>query len=66
MLSGTISKFMVSVGGGIMSALSTYYGTARWEPAVGMGITALLVYLVPNTPKVTTPTPTPPPTTPGA
>jgi hypothetical protein len=50
--SGSISKFIVVVFGAIASALATFYGTARWEPAVVMALTALVTYLVPNSPKV--------------
>lgn len=58
-ISGAASKFLVAVGGGVASALTTYYATAKWEPAVIIALTALGVYLVPNAPKSTTP-PTPP------
>lgn len=51
LFSGTVSKFLVAVGGGVASALSTYYATASWEPAVVIALTALGVYLVPNAPK---------------
>jgi hypothetical protein len=50
--SGTISKFIVSVLGSASSALSLYYGSARWEPIVVMALTSIVVFLVPNAPKV--------------
>lgn len=50
-INGTVAKFLVAVGGGVASALSTYYATASWEPAVVIALTAVGVYLVPNAPK---------------
>jgi hypothetical protein len=48
LLNGNASKFLVSVFGTVSTGLTAYYGTAKWEPAVLAGLSALLVYLVPN------------------
>lgn len=50
--SGTINKFLVALMGTVGTGLTTYYGTAKWLPAVLAGISALAVYLVPNVPNV--------------
>ncbi len=50
-LNGQASKFLVAVAGAALTGLGTYYGTARWEPVVAGVISAVLVYLVPNSPK---------------
>lgn len=47
-LSGQASKFLVALGSAAMTALTSFYGTATWEPMVSGLIGALLVYLVPN------------------
>lgn len=49
-LSGSASKFLVSVMGAVMTGLGTYYGGSKWEPIAVAAISAVLVYLVPNTP----------------
>jgi hypothetical protein len=47
---GNLSKFWVAVGGTIVTALQSIYPptTHHWTVAVPAAITALLVYLVPN------------------
>lgn len=50
---GSYSKALVAVLGAAIAVLTTTYAAARWEPGVVAGITALLVYLTPNTPKAT-------------
>jgi hypothetical protein len=47
-LSGTASKFVVSVLGAVATSLSTYYSADHWSTIVIAAITALSVYLVPN------------------
>ena len=49
LLSGSMSKFLVAAGSAAVTALSTQYGTQKWEPMVVAVIGAVLVYLVPNT-----------------
>lgn len=48
---GSVAKLVVSVLGTVATALPIYYGTAKWEPVVVAALTAVSVYLVPNTPK---------------
>lgn len=45
------SKALVAVLGAALAVLTTTYAAAKWEPGVVAGLTALLVYLVPNAPK---------------
>ena len=45
---GQASKFLVALFSAAASALATYWGSARWEPAAVMGIGAVLTYLIPN------------------
>lgn len=46
--SGKYAKFIISILGTVMSGLTTYYGTASWEPFAVAALTAATVYLVPN------------------
>jgi hypothetical protein len=48
-----MSKFLIAIEGSVVSILTTYYGTSKWEPAVVSALAAVLVYLVPNTTKAT-------------
>lgn len=48
--SGSVSKFIVSVLGAVVVVLGIYFGTQLWEPSVVAVLTALAVFLVPNTP----------------
>ena len=58
--SGSANKALVSILGAVATSLTTYYGTAKWEPIVFAALTVLATYLVPNvTPASTTP-PVPP------
>ena len=50
-MNGQASKFLVSVAGAVLTGLGTYYGTTKWEPIVAAGLSAVLVYLVPNSTK---------------
>lgn len=59
--SGRIAKFVVAVAGAVSSSLETYYGTEHWVPVVIAGITALTVYLVPNSQTTSTTAATPQP-----
>jgi hypothetical protein len=43
-------KFIVAVIGAIEIGLQTQWPNARWSESVTAGITALLVYFVPNNP----------------
>jgi hypothetical protein len=56
---GRASKALVAVFTAAASALTTYFGTARWEPAALAVLGAVMVWLVPNSPKP----PGPPPAT---
>lgn len=47
--SGNVSKFIVSVVGAATVALQTDFGSSNWAPIVVAVLTALTVYLVPNT-----------------
>lgn len=49
------SKFIVATFGAIGTALSTQYPGNHWTDAVIATITAVTVWLVPNTTPVTTP-----------
>jgi len=51
LMNGQMSKFLVALGTAALTGISTYYGTARWEPLAAALIGAVLVYLVPNTTK---------------
>lgn len=44
-------KFIIAVLGALVIVLQTAYGAAHWAQPVAAGITAILVYLAPNTPK---------------
>ena len=48
---GRVSKLLVALFGAATSALSLYAGNARWEPIAVSVLTAILVAVVPNTPK---------------
>jgi len=50
LVNGQSSKFLITVGGAVCTAITTYYGTTHWAPVVVTGVTALLTYLVPNKP----------------
>lgn len=50
-LSGQANKALVSILGAVATSLSTYYGTAKWEPVVFAALTVLGTYLIPNLPK---------------
>lgn len=43
-------KAVVAIIGTVLTGLSTYYGQAHWFPIVTSVVTAISVYLVPNTP----------------
>ena len=47
---GQASKALVAVLTAVAAALPIYYGSAKWEPIVVMGLGALITYLVPNSP----------------
>lgn len=51
LVNGQASKFLVALLSAAASGLATYFGTARWEPVVVMGIGAALTWLVPNAPE---------------
>ena len=51
LVNGQASKFLVAVMGAIVTGLGTYYGSEKWTPIVTTVVTALMVYLVPNTTK---------------
>lgn len=51
LVNGQASKFLVMLLTAASAGMSEYYGTAKWEPVVVMGIGAIVGYLVPNTPK---------------
>jgi uncharacterized membrane protein len=42
-------KAIVAALGAVLTGLAVYYGHTTWYPIVSSGISALLVYLVPNT-----------------
>lgn len=47
---GKITKFIVAIAGTVTTALETQYpSSVHWLPAVTAAITAILVYVVPNT-----------------
>lgn len=48
---GPYLKAVVGVLGAVLTSLAPYYGSAHWYPIVTSVVTAILVYLVPNTPK---------------
>lgn len=48
MLNGQASKFLVALASAAMTALTTYYPGARWEPMASAIIGAALVFLIPN------------------
>ena len=48
---GSYTKALVAVLGAVLAVLTTTFAAAKWEPGVVAGLTALLVYLVPNSPK---------------
>ena len=50
-LNGQSSKFLIAIATAVSTWLTTSYGTAKWEPIVVTVIGALMVYLVPNSPK---------------
>jgi hypothetical protein len=45
---GQASKFLVAVFSAAASAITVYYGTAKWEPAAIAAIGAVLTYAIPN------------------
>jgi hypothetical protein len=46
---GKIAKLWVALGGTVLTTILTLYpSAATWAPAVVAGITAVLVYIVPN------------------
>lgn len=46
---GKISKFVIGVSGAVTTSfLAVYPSSAHWLPAVVAGVTAVLVYAVPN------------------
>jgi hypothetical protein len=51
------NKFIVALLGTISAGLTTWANGAHWANTIIAGITALLVYLIPNVPKPTTPVP---------
>lgn len=51
MNTGAYAKFIVGAASAVVTALTPYYGSAHWFPALTAGIGALLVYLVPNQPE---------------
>ena len=55
------SKFIVAVLGAVSVGLTTFEHGQPWVATVLSGISAVLVYLVPNASKVTTSTNTPHP-----
>jgi hypothetical protein len=58
---GKISKFVVGISGAVVTSLiAVYPASVDWLPAVVAGITAVLVYLVPNSAASDKPTVTPP------
>jgi uncharacterized membrane protein YjjP (DUF1212 family) len=59
------NKFIVAILGAVSAGLTTWANGAHWADTLIAGITAILVYLVPNAPKPAVPVPTVPPTTPG-
>lgn len=48
--SGTIAKFIVALFGAASTDLTIYYGGSHWVPIVTSVLSAVGVYLVPNTP----------------
>lgn len=48
---GQANKFVIAVLGAVAEGLSSYYGTAKWEPLTVAIVTALATYVVPNLPK---------------
>jgi len=51
LLNGQSSKFLVALLSTASAALTTYYGSAKWEPIVVMCLGAVMTWLVPNSPK---------------
>jgi len=47
---GQYSKLLVAAAGAALTIVQTAYPQAQWAPAVTACLSALLVYLVPNTP----------------
>jgi hypothetical protein len=46
---GKLAKLWVALGGTVLTTVLTLYpSAATWAPAVVAGITAVLVYIVPN------------------
>lgn len=43
-------KFVVALLGTVLTGLSVYYGKTEWFPIVTSVVTAVSVYIVPNTP----------------
>ena len=50
-VNGQASKALVGLATAVTTWLSTEYGSRTWEPAAIAGIGAVLVFLVPNTPR---------------
>ena len=48
---GQYAKFLVGGAAAIITALTPYYGSAKWFVAVTAALGAALVYIVPNQPK---------------
>ena len=46
---GQYSKLLVAAAGAALTVVQTAYPTAHWTPAVTACLSAVLVYLVPNT-----------------
>lgn len=46
---GQYSKLLVAVAGAALTIVQTAYPAATWAPAVTACLSAVLVYLVPNT-----------------
>lgn len=44
-------KAIVALISTVLTSLSAYYGNESWYPIVTSAVGAVLVYLVPNTPK---------------
>jgi len=44
-------KAIIAVLGTVVTSLAVYYGNESWYPIVVSAVTALTVYLAPNTPK---------------
>jgi hypothetical protein len=48
---GPYLKAVVAILGAALTSLATYYGGSHWYPIAVSVVTAISVYLVPNTPK---------------